>query len=385
MWDGVRPALADAGFETIAPDLPGTELELGFPAWAQRVLGTVGGDFVPVGSSMGGYLAFELWRQAPRANRRHGADRNARDAGLSRAAGSPRGLDPPPRRGRPGAVLGGARPAPLRRPRRSRPSSERRASRRSPSRSPGSSPPRRPFATASTLARACRRSTCPSSSSSEEDRLTPPSDAEAMVAELPNARFSRIAGAGHLVPLRAAGRCGRAAGRLPRGGHPLTGDELAGLMGTGEVALLDVRSTEEYQGLSGYPCDPHQGHIPGAAHLDLNELYAAGGDHAAVRRFLAERGIPEGRRVVTYCHSGQRSELGRRPPALRRSRRSQLRGLAGTSGRAATPRGNGAPALGHGEEAVAELPSERVPVADVLLGLRPSGAARRAGRPRTGR
>jgi len=89
----------------------------------------------------------------------------------------------------------------------------------------------------------------------------------------------------------------------------LRGDELAGLMVTGEVALLDVRSAEEYQGLSGYPCDPHQGHIPGAAHLDLNELYAAGGDHAAVRRFLAERGVPEGRRVVTYCHSGQRSEL----------------------------------------------------------------------------
>jgi pimeloyl-ACP methyl ester carboxylesterase len=35
----------------------------------------------------------------------------------------------------------------------------------------------------------------------EEDRLTPPSDAEAMVAGLPNARFSRIGGAGHLAPL----------------------------------------------------------------------------------------------------------------------------------------------------------------------------------------
>ena len=35
----------------------------------------------------------------------------------------------------------------------------------------------------------------------EEDRLTPPADAEAMVAALPNARFSRIAGAGHLAPL----------------------------------------------------------------------------------------------------------------------------------------------------------------------------------------
>ena len=89
----------------------------------------------------------------------------------------------------------------------------------------------------------------------------------------------------------------------------MTGDELAELLASGEVAVLDVRSSEEFEGVSGYPCDPNQGHIPGAVHLDLNELYAAGGDHAAARRFLDERGIPEGRRVVTYCHSGQRSEL----------------------------------------------------------------------------
>ena len=35
----------------------------------------------------------------------------------------------------------------------------------------------------------------------DEDRLTPPADSEGMLAALPNARFSRIAGAGHLVPL----------------------------------------------------------------------------------------------------------------------------------------------------------------------------------------
>ena len=37
---------------------------MGFAAWAERVLGLVEGDFVPVGISMGGYLGFELWRQA---------------------------------------------------------------------------------------------------------------------------------------------------------------------------------------------------------------------------------------------------------------------------------------------------------------------------------
>jgi len=89
----------------------------------------------------------------------------------------------------------------------------------------------------------------------------------------------------------------------------VTGDELAALLERDEVALLDVRSQEEYEGTAGYPCDPVQGHIPGAVHLDLNEIYAAGGDHAVLRRFLDERGIAEGRRVVAYCHSGQRSEL----------------------------------------------------------------------------
>lgn len=89
----------------------------------------------------------------------------------------------------------------------------------------------------------------------------------------------------------------------------MTGDELAELLEGGEVAVLDVRSYEEFEGLGGYPCDPYQGHIPGAVHLDLNELYAAGGDQAVVRRFLEERGIAVATRVVAYCHSGQRSEL----------------------------------------------------------------------------
>lgn len=89
----------------------------------------------------------------------------------------------------------------------------------------------------------------------------------------------------------------------------MTGDELEKLLEAGEVAVIDVRSSEEFEGVAGYPCDPYQGHIPGAVHLDLNELYAAGGDQATVKRFLDERGIPEGRRVVAYCHSGQRSEL----------------------------------------------------------------------------
>lgn len=89
----------------------------------------------------------------------------------------------------------------------------------------------------------------------------------------------------------------------------MTGDELAGLLERGEVALLDVRTRAEYEGESGYPCDPRQGHISGAVHLNVDELHAAAGDAAALRGLLSERGVNPGGRVVAYCHSGQRSEI----------------------------------------------------------------------------
>ena len=71
----------------------------------------------------------------------------------------------------------------------------------------------------------------------------------------------------------------------------MTGDELAGLLERGEIALLDVRTRAEYEGETGYPCDPRQGHIPGAAHVELDELYAAGSD---VRGLLERRGVGPG-------------------------------------------------------------------------------------------
>ena len=64
MWEAQRSALEDAGYDVVAPDLPGAEADIGFGPWAERVLGEVEDDFVPVGISMGGYLTFELWRRA---------------------------------------------------------------------------------------------------------------------------------------------------------------------------------------------------------------------------------------------------------------------------------------------------------------------------------
>ena len=92
----------------------------------------------------------------------------------------------------------------------------------------------------------------------------------------------------------------------------MTGDELAHRIEQGTVSVLDVRSREEYTGEAGYPCDPRQGHIPGAAHLEWTELYAGEGrphDADTIRALLAERGVDPDSDIVTYCHSGQRSEL----------------------------------------------------------------------------
>lgn len=90
----------------------------------------------------------------------------------------------------------------------------------------------------------------------------------------------------------------------------MTGDELARRLEEGMVTLLDVRSRAEYAGEAGYPCDPRQGHIPGAVHLEWSDLYIGEGQpHAAdtIRALLAERGVDPAGEIVAYCHGGQRS------------------------------------------------------------------------------
>jgi thiosulfate/3-mercaptopyruvate sulfurtransferase len=79
--------------------------------------------------------------------------------------------------------------------------------------------------------------------------------------------------------------------------------ELAGVLDAGRPALLDVRTAAEFTGAAGYPCDPRQGHLPGARHLDVSELLAC--TTADEVRELVD--LPEGAEVVAYCHSGSRS------------------------------------------------------------------------------
>ena len=84
----------------------------------------------------------------------------------------------------------------------------------------------------------------------------------------------------------------------------MTKEELEGRLEDPSLTILDVRSAAEFAGDAGYPCDPRQGHIPGARNLDVSELMGRTPDE--VRELV---GLPEGAEIVTYCHSGSRSEV----------------------------------------------------------------------------
>ena len=88
----------------------------------------------------------------------------------------------------------------------------------------------------------------------------------------------------------------------------MTGEELERLLAEDAVTLVDVRTREEFAGEAGYPCDPHQGHIPGAILLEWDEIAAAQSAGAdGLRELIRGRGGDPERRLVLYCHSGQRS------------------------------------------------------------------------------
>ena len=81
-------------------------------------------------------------------------------------------------------------------------------------------------------------------------------------------------------------------------------EEVVRRLGEEGFFVLDVRSVGEYTGQSVAPCDPRPGRIPGAVHLDLQELMGL------TAQELGERlGSAAEVELVTYCHSGQRSEL----------------------------------------------------------------------------
>ena len=80
--------------------------------------------------------------------------------------------------------------------------------------------------------------------------------------------------------------------------------EVVDRLGEDGFVVLDVRSAAEFSGETTAPCDPRPGRIPGAEHVDLQLLLALTPDEIRGRL-----GPPEDVELVTYCHSGSRSEL----------------------------------------------------------------------------
>jgi 3-mercaptopyruvate sulfurtransferase SseA len=80
-------------------------------------------------------------------------------------------------------------------------------------------------------------------------------------------------------------------------------DELVTRLEDPRLTILDVRGTGEFSGEAGYGCCGRQGHIPGARHLDVQELVSC----RSVDEVRALVALPPGVEIVAYCHSGSRS------------------------------------------------------------------------------
>lgn len=81
-------------------------------------------------------------------------------------------------------------------------------------------------------------------------------------------------------------------------------EELIRRLDDPDLLVLDVRTALEFSGGAGYPCDPRQGHIPGARNLDAMEILDASPEE--IRSLV---GLAEGAEIACYCHSGQRSAM----------------------------------------------------------------------------
>jgi thiosulfate/3-mercaptopyruvate sulfurtransferase len=107
-----------------------------------------------------------------------------------------------------------------------------------------------------------------------------------------------------------------------------TREELAGRLDDPSLTILDVRRPEEFSGKAGSACDPRQGHIPGARHLEVDALFASPGAPESVERIRELVGLPPDAEIVAYCHSGSRSALA--TLALRSAGYAKARNYAGS-------------------------------------------------------
>lgn len=82
-----------------------------------------------------------------------------------------------------------------------------------------------------------------------------------------------------------------------------------------DVALVDIRSADEYQGKVFAPAGVQElsiraGHVPGAVNVPWSEAVAADGTFKPVeelRKLYAAKGVDGGKPIITYCRIGERS------------------------------------------------------------------------------
>ncbi|HYY32362.1 MAG TPA: alpha/beta fold hydrolase [Gaiellaceae bacterium] len=201
MWNALVDVLDRAGYETVVPNLPGREPDNELSSWARRLLEVLPGSFIPVGCSMGGYLQFELWRQA--------SDRIPAVVFIDSRAGAD---TPEGRQGRDDTIRllrdeGFEAFWPLQAPKLFGPSAEPDVVERA-RRIASEQPIENLVATLEALRdRPDSRKTASSVNVpalvvvGDHDQLTPPGEAEELAGLLPTARLVVLPGAGHLTPL----------------------------------------------------------------------------------------------------------------------------------------------------------------------------------------
>ncbi|NMG66689.1 sulfurtransferase [Azoarcus indigens] len=92
-------------------------------------------------------------------------------------------------------------------------------------------------------------------------------------------------------------------------------DVLAAAEKRSDVALVDIRSADEYQGKIFAPAGVQElairaGHVPGAVNVPWGEAVAADGTFKPVeelRKVYAAKGIDGSKPIITYCRIGERS------------------------------------------------------------------------------
>lgn len=97
----------------------------------------------------------------------------------------------------------------------------------------------------------------------------------------------------------------------PRADVIATRDWIVPHLGTRGVALIDTRTTGEYDGTGNRSGMPSAGHLPGARQLEWESLFTEGNATllrpiSELRQLYAAR-VPAGDTVVTYCWVGHRA------------------------------------------------------------------------------